>query len=75
MNFLDNLNLFPKDGNAVVKVFDILGHRIATLYDNAAEAGKIYTVTMDGSKFASGVYFYTIESNDQRITKKMMLLK
>jgi len=64
-----------KDGRAVVKVFDILGHRIATLYDNAAEAGKIYRVTMDGSKFASGVYFYTIESNDQRIAKKMMLLK
>jgi hypothetical protein len=64
-----------KDGKAVVKAFDILGREVATLYDNIAQAGKNYTATFNGSRFASGVYLYSIESNNQRIVKKMVMLK
>ena len=64
-----------KDGRAVVKAFDLLGREAATLYDNVAQAGKNYTAIFDGSRLSSGVYFYMIESNNQRIVKKMLLLK
>ena len=64
-----------KDGKAVVKAFDLLGREVATLYNDAAKAGQLYTATFNGSRCASGVYFYTIESNNQRIVKKMTMLK
>jgi hypothetical protein len=64
-----------KDGKAVIKAFDLLGREVATLYDNVAQAGKNYIATFDGSRFASGVYLYSIESNNQRIVKKMLMLK
>jgi hypothetical protein len=64
-----------KNGRAVVKVFDLLGRRVAMLYDNVANAGQNYTVTLDGTRLSSGMYFYSIESNNQRIVKKMLMLK
>ncbi|MGA3286209.1 MAG: T9SS type A sorting domain-containing protein [Bacteroidota bacterium] len=64
-----------KDGRAAVKVFDILGREMAILFYNVAKAGQYYTSTFNGSKFSSGVYFYTIESNNQHLVKKMMILK
>ncbi len=64
-----------KDGRAVVKAFDILGREVAALYDDAAKAGQYYTVVFNGSRLSSGVYFYIMESNNQRIVKKMLLLK
>jgi hypothetical protein len=64
-----------KNGKAVVKAFDLLGREVATLYNDVAQAGKNYTATFDGSRFASGVYLYSIESNNQRIVKKMLMLK
>jgi Secretion system C-terminal sorting domain/The GLUG motif len=64
-----------KDGRAIVKAFDLLGREVTTLYENVAQAGKIYTVTFNGSRFSSGVYFYSIESSTQRMVKKMMMLK
>jgi hypothetical protein len=64
-----------KDGRAVVKAFDLLGREVAILYDDIAKAGQYYTVAFNGSRLSSGVYFYTVESNNQRIVKKMLLLK
>ncbi len=64
-----------RDGRAVVKAFDILGREVATMYDHAAKAGRYYTATFDGSQFSSGVYFYTIENNGQRLVKKMIMVK
>jgi hypothetical protein len=45
------------------------------LYDNVAQAGKNYIATFNGSQCSSGVYFYSLESNNQRIVKKMLMLK
>jgi hypothetical protein len=64
-----------KDGKTIIKVFDILGREVATLYDNIAKAGQLYMATFNGARFSSGVYFYTIESNNQHIVKKMIMLK
>ena len=34
-----------------------------------------YTVTFDGTNFASGVYFYRINAGDFNAVKKMVLVK
>lgn len=64
----------PKDGFTTLKVYDIVGREIATLIANNLQRGS-YEVDFNGSKFASGVYFYQLVSNDFVSVKKMILAK
>ena len=65
----------PKDGHAVVNVFNILGQLVYTAFDGQATAGQYTYAQFDGAKFASGIYYYSIESNGQRLVKRMLMLK
>lgn len=64
----------PKAGHVVMNVYNVLGQKVATPVDKHMEAGS-HTVVYDGRNVASGVYFYSIESNEFSKTKKMMLVK
>jgi hypothetical protein len=64
----------PKDGFVTLKIFDITGREIANLVKEQKHAG-FYTVSFNGSNFASGVYFYRIQSGDFTQVKKMVLIK
>ncbi len=69
----------PLDGALSLKVFNMLGQEVATLADGYYAAGR-YELLWNArngleKRAASGVYFYTIESADMRIVKKMVLLK
>lgn len=56
-------------------VYDILGKEVAMLVNKKQSPG-IYEVSWDGSEYPSGVYFYTLYADGERIdTKKMVLLK
>jgi photosystem II stability/assembly factor-like uncharacterized protein len=58
-----------------VKVFDILGSEVKTLVNRHLAPGK-YRINFDASNLPSGVYFYTLSSNGQRLnSRKMVLLK
>jgi hypothetical protein len=57
-----------------LKVYDITGREIAKLVNEVKQAGN-YTVSFNGSNFASGVYFYRIQSGDFAQVKKMLLIK
>lgn len=61
-------------GFVSLKIYDILGNEIATLVDEYKSAGK-YEVEFDASNLTSGVYFYTMRSNNFMATKKLVLLK
>jgi len=52
----------------------VLGQQVSTLFDGVRQAGS-YVATFDGSKLASGVYFYRLQSNNVTITKKLVLMK
>ena len=65
----------PSDGMAVVKVFDILGKEVATVFSGAALSGKRYAAPFDATALPSGVYFSQLEFGGQRLVKRMMLLK
>ncbi len=58
----------------ILKVYDLLGREVATLVDEAKSAGT-YTVNFNGSNLTAGVYFYTLQSGGNTITRKMILLK
>ncbi len=64
----------PKQGLVTIKIYDMLGKEIAQLVNEVRAAGN-YSVDYDGSKLASGVYFYRIESAEFIDTKRMMLVK
>jgi hypothetical protein len=55
-------------------VYDILGRQIDILVDKMLEPSD-YKFKWNGEKYTSGVYFYRIESNGFKETKKMLLLK
>ncbi|MCX6161958.1 MAG: YCF48-related protein [Ignavibacteriae bacterium] len=58
-----------------IDVYDITGKFIKTLINQRKSPGK-YEVKFDGSNLASGIYFYSLFVDGNRIdTKKMTLLK
>ena len=57
-----------------VVIYDALGNQLDVIYDGFAEAGS-YKVTWDAASYASGIYFYRMESDNFVQVKKMILLK
>ncbi|HRI84707.1 MAG TPA: T9SS type A sorting domain-containing protein [Ignavibacteria bacterium] len=61
-------------GMVTLKVYSILGNTAVTLVSEKQNSGN-YSVEFDGSKYPSGVYFYSLETGDAIQVKRMMLLK
>ena len=64
----------PKTSKVTLKVYDIKGQLIETLFDGMQNAGN-YITQFDGSKLASGVYFYRLVSDNFSATNKMLMVK
>lgn len=64
----------PKAGFVSIKVYDIVGRMVSELVSEFKESGN-YNVAFHGSSFASGIYFYRIETNSFVDTKRMVLVK
>lgn len=64
----------PRGTFVSLKVFNVLGQEVATLYNGFQKAGS-YKVDFDASKLSSGVYLYRLQSNSYAETKKMILMK
>jgi hypothetical protein len=65
----------PMGGHATMKVYNVLGQEVATLFDGNAEAGRISSARFDASNLPSGLYFYTLKSAGTSVTKRMLLMK
>lgn len=64
----------PKSGLVTLKVYNILGQEVATLFHGFQNTGK-YIATFDASNLASGIYFYRLQAGSFNVTKKMILMK
>ncbi len=70
----------PYESRVTLSVFNVLGERVAVLFDGIKSAGY-HDVVLNGSNLASGMYIYTIEANSVdgskkfNSVKKMMLMK
>lgn len=64
----------PTASKTTMKVFDVTGREVATLLDQPLTAG-VHRVNFNAQKLASGVYFYTLKTDQHSLTKKMVLLK
>ncbi len=64
----------PKNSFVTLSVYDILGRQIATLVNEYRTAGT-HSVTFDGTKLPSGVYFCKLAAPGVSMVKKMLLEK
>jgi hypothetical protein len=65
----------PEDGYASLKVYNILGQDVATLYNGIAQSGHYIATTFNAGNMASGVYFSRLVYNGKSLTQKMFLTK
>jgi len=57
-----------------IKIYDNLGREISTQIDRLHSQGDYY-INFDGSNLSSGIYYYSLNSDNYSETKKMILLK
>lgn len=57
-----------------ISVYDILGRKISTLIDEVKEPGR-YKIEFNASKLSSGIYFYTLQTGNNLLVNKMILVK
>ena len=62
-----------KEGRIRILLYSILGEKIKTIIDEYKNAGS-YSVIINSDEIPSGVYFYTLETNVQRLVKKLIIL-
>lgn len=65
---------FASTTNAVLKVYNLLGQEVRTLFNEVKPAGS-YQVQFDASDLPSGIYFYTLTYGNNIQTRKLALLK
>ena len=69
----------PKEATVKILIYDMLGRLVTTLADNKHSAGfkQVHwdATNRFGKKVSAGLYLYTIQADDFRQTKKMILLK
>ena len=64
-----------KSSRMTLNIYDASGKLVQTLINNEVVQTGTNEVVFDASKLSSGVYFYTLASDNFRDTKKMMLIK
>ena len=70
----------PQNSRVNVTIFNMLGQRVRRLFSGYLDAGFNHKLVWDskndnGTTLSSGMYFYQIQTETSRLTKKMMLIK
>ncbi|MEO8512698.1 MAG: YCF48-related protein [Ignavibacteria bacterium] len=64
-----------KSSYVSLKVYDAIGNEVAVVFNGNLNAGK-YSADFNASNLATGIYFYSLSADGQKIdTKKMILVK
>lgn len=64
----------PQTAKVTLTLYDVLGRRVAILHDGPLAAGT-HAVLFDGSRLASGTYFYRLQTPNGLFVKQMVLVK
>ena len=73
MQGISNVTL-PANALVVLKVYTVLGEKIATLLNGQFGPGK-QSVTFNSNGLSPGIYFYAITAGDFTETKKMVAVE
>ncbi|MBK9331362.1 MAG: T9SS type A sorting domain-containing protein [Ignavibacteria bacterium] len=55
-------------------VYNSIGQKLSEIVNEYKSAGA-YAAEFNGNNLSSGIYFYTLESNGNFLTRKMLLVK
>jgi len=61
--------------DVLLTVYNLLGQKIATLFDEAAAANTVYSIVFDAKNLPSGIYLYSLRTVNGNEVKRMCLLK
>lgn len=64
----------PVKAPVTLRVYDMLGREIVTLVNKTKQPG-VHTAAFDASSLASGIYIYRLEAGEERLTRRMTLVK
>jgi len=64
----------PERAHVVLRVFNLLGERVATLIDETRSPGS-YSSEFDATALGSGVYFYRLSEGNNVQTRSMLVIK
>jgi phosphatidylserine/phosphatidylglycerophosphate/cardiolipin synthase-like enzyme len=64
----------PRSQNIELKIFDILGREVKTLFNGVAPAG-VMAVDFNANGLSSGIYIYRIKADGYTASRKLMLMK
>jgi len=71
-----NINFsIPKGQNVSLKVYDMMGREVASLVNNEFLQAGEYKSDFSGINLTSGVYYYTLKTQEFVSTKSMILVK
>ncbi len=65
----------PSESRLTLEIFDLLGRRVALLFDGTQQAGYHEILWTGSSDIGSGVYYYRLKAGDFIETKKLLLLR
>ena len=65
----------PQDGYASLKIYNILGQEVVTLFSGIAKTGHYIPATFNASRLASGIYFARLQFNGNSLVQRMLLMK
>jgi len=63
------------DGMTELKVFNIIGQEVISLFREEGKAGQIYRISFNASDLPSGIYFAKLLQGNSQMMKKMILIK
>lgn len=64
--------LNKKASNITFEVFDVTGKQVMNLNEGSKGAGQ-YNIELNSSEFTTGLYYYSLTVNGQKLTRKMVI--
>ena len=64
----------PQAGPVTLSIYNIMGQKVATLFDGIQQAGE-HSVVWDAKDLSSGVYFGILANESNSTANKMILIK
>jgi hypothetical protein len=67
--------VLDKGGLTSLRIYNTAGQLVQTIFDNANKLPGVYSFDIDMSRHTTGTYFYVLEQEGGKLTKKMTLIK
>jgi hypothetical protein len=64
-----------EDGKTELKVYNIIGKEITTLFKEEGKSGQIYKINFNADELPSGIYFAKLTQGSNQTVRKMVLIK